>query len=298
MEGYKMILAVFMSLLNIVKVISGEADFNDKKAEPARESVAVERAVSRVQPKQVQRMKLEVPIFVRAVPSGHFAGVSAPSNNLHEARRSAVGDVTRQILGTINVRYDHRYKDQVSGDARNPTRRVDDRLSKVSSGIVLDVERGIVRSVDGFDGKGQHMCFLLVKYSESKISEMRRLSRGSQLTAVLVSESDNGRVKLRLVEANDVAVTLSSADVKVSKKNNFAGVYNFCIWKVPKGSQSKFKVSFDPVRLRGDSRVVLLDFHKSEKGFGDFLLGASVSKEIKLHGVDEIGRKVAVTVGI
>ena len=310
MEQYKMILAVFMSICNMVKFISGDVDpegNRNRHSEPVREQVVVEQTVKSRPQKSLNALKaVEVPGFVLSVPSGHFVGVSAPSSNLHEARLSAVSDVVRQILGTINVRYDHRYLDLVIGNVKSPKRNVDDRLSRVSSGIVLDVDRGIVQSVTGFDPRGRHMCYVLVLYPESKIADMRRLSRGSQLTAVLISggsgsgsgSGSNSRVKIRLVEGNDVAVTLSSADVMVCKKNNLAGVYNFCIWKVPKGSKSSFQVSFDPVRVRGGSRDIWLNLSKSEKGIGDYLLGASVSKEIKLHGVDEIGRKVTVAVEI
>ena len=70
----------------------------------------------------------QVPLFVTSIPSGHFAGVSAPMPSLAEARRGAVDDVVRQVLGAIGVQYDHQYVDMVSGrvSGRGPARKVND----------------------------------------------------------------------------------------------------------------------------------------------------------------------------
>ena len=65
----------------------------------------------------------QVPLFVTSVPSGHFAGVSAPMPSLTEARRGAVGDVVRQVLGAIGVQYDHQYgKGHVGEEGRGTGR--------------------------------------------------------------------------------------------------------------------------------------------------------------------------------
>ena len=87
---------------------------------------------------------LKVPSYLTDVPAGHFAGVSTPSNSLAEARKSAIGDVIRQILGAIGAKYNHHYFDEVSGNVRNPQRVIDDKLSGTTHGIVLDVDRSIV----------------------------------------------------------------------------------------------------------------------------------------------------------
>jgi len=98
--------------------------------------------------KQVSAQELKVPSFVTNVPVEHFSGVSSPMRSLAEARRSAVGDVVRQVLGSVNAMYDHRYMDIVTGSVRRrgPDRVIDDKLSVVASGVVLGVERNIVKS--------------------------------------------------------------------------------------------------------------------------------------------------------
>ena len=76
------------------------------------------------------------------------SGVSAPMPSLTEARRGAVDDVVRQVLGSIGGQYDHQYVDMVSGSVRGrgPEREVNDRLSGVAHGVVLGVEQNTVKS--------------------------------------------------------------------------------------------------------------------------------------------------------
>ena len=238
-----------------------------------------------------------VPSFVLHVPSGHFAGVSVPCSSVAESRKSAVDDVVRQVLSAVNVRYDHRYSDRVSGNVRSPQRSVDDQLSKVAKGVVLGVERGIVKSSMSKDVSGRHVYFILVQYSDKKIQEMRRLSNGAKVVASVVSENQNN-IRLRLSEVNGVAVTLSSADVVVLKRNRYAKLISYYVMHVSKGSEARFSVPLEPVRICGGSRTVMLDMQRFEKGLGDYLLGANVTKSVTLKGFDEIGREVRVEVDL
>ena len=103
-------------------------------------------------------------------------------------------------------------------------------------------------------------------------------------------------IRLRLSEVNGVAVVLSSADVVVRKRNRYAELISYYVIHVPKGSEARFSVPLEPVRICGDSRAVVLDMNRFQKGLGDYLLGADVSKSITLKGFDEIGRAVSVGV--
>ena len=160
---------------------------------------------------------------------------------------------------------------------------------------MLGVERGIVKSSMSQDASGRHVYFILVRYSDKKIREMRRLSKGAKVVASVISEN-HSNIQLRLSEVNGVAVTLSSADVVVRKRNRYAGLISYYVMHVSKGSEARFSVALEPVRICGDSRAVVLDMKRSEKGLGDYLLGADVSKSITLKGFDEIGRAVSVGV--
>jgi len=249
-----------------------------------------------VQP-QVVEYRLSVPSFVTEIPSEHFVGVSVPCNNLAEARNSAISDAIRQILSAVNVSYSHHYLDQVSGNVRSPKRVIDDRLSKVANGIVLGAEKCIVKSSWSKDAAGRYIYFLLVRYPDRLLSEMRRLSMGAKVVCQLVQFGE-GEVELRLSEVNGVAVTLSSVDINVRKANKFAPFISYYIWKVPKKSQSHYSRVIEPVRICGESRNIKLKLKRSEKQMFDFILGAEIDAVAILKGHDEIGRVVTLKVDI
>ena len=237
---------------------------------------------------------LQVPSFVTLVPAEHFAGVSAPCKSLSEARKSAVDDVVRQILSSVNIRYDHRYLDRVSGNVRNPKRHVDDRLFKVAKNIVLGVERNIVKSSISKDASGRHVYFILVRYSDKLIAEMRRLSKGAKVIG-RVMRSENGEIELCLSEVNGVSVVLSSVDITVRKVNRFAGFISYYIMKVSEGSEAHYTKAISPVQICAESRNIRLELSRNKR-VCDYLLGAEIEAVAVLKGHDEIGRVVGVKV--
>jgi len=93
-----------------------------------------------------------------------------------------------------------------------------------------------------------------------------------------------------------VSVVLSSANVTVSKRNRFSKAISFFVWKVPSGSTRNVSVAFDPVRVSGCSREVLLAFDGSKKDIRDYLLGAKFERVAVLKGHVELGRAVSVRV--
>jgi hypothetical protein len=242
-------------------------------------------------PQVVVEQTLSVPAFVTSIPTGHYAGVSAPCKTLSEARTSAIENAARQILSALNATYAHQYLDRVSGSVRNPKRKVDDRLSKVAKGIVLGVERGIVKSSWSRDSLGRYVYFILVRYPDRLVSEMRRLSKGAKIVCQLVG-TENGEIELRLSEVNGVSVTLSSVDITVRKVNRYAGFISYYIMKVPKGSQSSYTEAIGPVRICGESHNIKLKWKRSEKQMYDYILGAEINAIVVLKGHDEIGRLV------
>ena len=217
--------------------------------------------------------------------------------SLAEARKSAIGDVVRQILGSIGVKYNHSYVDHVSGNVRGkgPERIIDDRLSGIAHGIVLNVEKNIVKSSWSYDGSGEYVYFVLVWYPEKLISKMRKLSKGAKVIVSPISVH-NEYVRLKISEVNGVAATLSSADVKVRKRNKFAKAITLFFWRVPSESEHNYSVYFDPVRICGNSKPVELSFERFRKKFSDYLLGTEFKIMAVLKGYDEIGRSVNVGV--
>ena len=240
---------------------------------------------------------LKVPSYLTDVPPEHFTGVSIPSNSIAEARRSAMDDVIRQVLGAIGVHYNHRYFDRVFGNAQNPQRHIDDKLKGNAQGIVLDVERSIVKSSWLTDESGKYIYFVLVYYPEEKIQEMRRLSKGAKVIATVVSKNDK-YAELKVSEVNGVSVIISSAEVTVTKKNRFAKAITLFFWRVPSGLEYKISLLITPLKLCGNSSQIRLPLDKSRKNFGDYFLGAELKRIAVLTGHDEIGRLIRTRVAL
>ena len=238
----------------------------------------------------IEQVKPEVPSFVTSVPVGHYAGIGSPSSSLSKARQSAISDVVRQILGSIDVEYDYHSVNRVTGNPRKPRHSVDDSLKRVARGIVLDVERNIVDSAWSQDNAG-YLYFILVKYDDSMIAEMRRLSKGSKVVASVLSH-DSQNVHISISEVNGVQVIITSADLHVRKHNKFAKTISFFVWKVPLGSSQSVSLPIDPVKVCGGSEEVRLPV-SSQMELADHLLGAELAYNLTLQGHDEIGRPVS-----
>jgi len=234
---------------------------------------------------------IEAPLFSLSVPPGHFSGVGVPSSSIAEARASAVSDVVRQILQSVGGFHSYSFSGRSGGDPRSQvSRQVDERQRMVLEGIVLDVPKRIVKSHVSVDAAGRHVCFILVDYPDSMVSEMRRLSRGADVNLSLVRFDEAGAF-LRVHESNGVAVTITSAEVLVEKVNRFAKKISYFVMKVPAGSSERFRVAFSPVKVCNGSREIRLDLSDS-KGLSDYLLGADARRSVLVHGLDEVGRKV------
>lgn len=283
------LLTIFSGILN--GIIGQALAPPPRPVQPVKEVVVVERRV------EMPRHKLKVPDFVISTPGGYFAGVSSPSMDLSKARKSAVNDVVRQILSAVSATYGHQYMLLVSGNVRNPSRRIKDELSKAAKGVVLGVERMIEKSAWSYDPSGKYVYFVLVRYPEALIREMRRLSKGAKVIGSVISMK-KGDLRLSLSEVNGVEVVLSSVDIKVRKVNRFAPFISYYIMKVPKGSESHYSKAFGPVKICNSSKVVRLPLSRKEKRMADYLLGSDISEDAVIKGHDEIGRRVEVTVDL
>ena len=238
----------------------------------------------------------KVPEFVESIPKEHFVGIGAPCHTHSEARKSAIDDVAKQVLGSIGRSYNHMFSRSYEGDPHRPKFYFSDHLSSATHGIVLDIERNIVKSYWSSKDSGEYVCFILVRYTDKLISEMRRLSKGPNLVASVVSENQNS-VRLKVSEVNGVSVILTSADIHLAKKNRFADVISFFVIKVSKGSNASYSVAFDPVPLRGNSGNFEIPLSRfCNKGLSDYLLGAQVTRSAVLKGYDELSRPVSVNV--
>ena len=100
-------------------------------------------------------------------------------------------------------------------------------------------------------------------------------------------------VFIRVTEANNVSVTITSAEVTVCKQNRLARLISFFIVRVPDAYSEKYTIELDPVQLCAGAQTVRLGLAGS-KSLWDYLLGAKTEHHIELKGNDEIGRAVSV----
>jgi len=234
-----------------------------------------------------------VPDFINKVPKEHFAGISVPcSNGLREARNSAIADVVKQVLGAINTEYKHSYVNQVSGDPKNPNIFIKDTYTRVSSSdIALDTEQNIIQTIFKKDRFEKHICFILVRYPTEKIQNIKRLSKGGNIVASLIS-FNGGVLRIKITEANGVAVTVVSADISIRKKYKFSRFINFCIMKVPYESDNQFKTALDPIKICNETLTIRLNPYQLQKTWKDYCLGTKLNCHVKIHGFDELNRPV------
>jgi len=240
---------------------------------------------------------LQAPSFLSTTPEGHFTGVSSPCPDLSEARKSAILDVVRQVLGSIGSTYGFESKHYVMGNARGEVlrRTVEESLSGTARGIVLDVEKNIVKSTWSKDLFGKFIYFVLVRYPQKMIDEMRRLSKGPRLIAKLIKVTGN-KIILKASEVNGVWVVLNSADITVTKTYRFSKAISLFAWKVPKKVDHNSLISIDPVQICGNSENIQLPTRDHRKSLTDFLLGTNLKLVAILNGYDEIGRPVSVKI--
>lgn len=236
---------------------------------------------------------LQVPSFMAITPSGHFAGVSAPCPSLSEARKSATLDVVRQVLGAMGISYGYRATHYVRGNVRGegPQRNVEETLSGTAKGIVLGVERNIVKSRWSKDDSGKYVYFVLVHYPQKMIAKMKRLSKGARLISSGVHVAGN-EIKLKLSEVNGVSVLLTSTDITVTKKYQFSKAISLFVWEVPSKVKHKYSITIDPVKICGNSANIQLPISDLRKGLIDYLFGAKFEIVAFLNGHDEIGKSV------
>jgi hypothetical protein len=236
---------------------------------------------------------LEVPDFAIHVPEGHFIGISSPSDNLQSSRQSAIADVTKQVMGSIQASYKHLYSKSISGNPADPEISIRDDFSSNSfAGTSLGIEKNIVKTHFEKDNFGRYVCFVLVEYSNQQIAEIRRLSRKANIV-VSAKKSPRNTINIMVSESNNVAVILSSVSIDLEKKYSFAGFYNFCIWKVPYGSKSSFSVAIDPVRVVNGASKIRIEANHLGKNWKDIFLGGDTKYRLRISGYDEIGREVS-----
>ena len=168
--------------------------------------------------------------------------------------------------------------------------------SNVSNGMVIIILSIIISlALSGCGAtKAVKMNQAVMKeaYPEEMIAEMRRLSRGAKVVATALFDAGDSEIRLKVSELNGVAVTITSADIKLCKNNRFSKIISLFVWKVPSVIEHNSSISIDPVKICGNSANILLPTIVIRKSLTDYLLGANFELIANLNGYDEIGRLI------
>ena len=228
-----------------------------------------------------------LPSYAINPPKDHFVGISPPTDNIHSAKTLAIKDATDQILGSINSHISSYFGEIVEGTPYNPKRLISSNFQEKRQGIVLDVERSIVRS-DCIHENDKFVCFVLVRYPQSKIERMRRLSEGAKVTLEAQQTSDS--LTIRVTEHNGVEVLLIGLEIQIQQTNRYASLISYYIVHVPKSSSRTIHRTLG-FKLKGNSRTIKIPLTSSS--LGDLILGAECKAIIRLEGTDELGRPIS-----
>jgi hypothetical protein len=203
------------------------------------------------------------------------------------------------VLGAMGTSYGYMAKHHVKGNARGESlqRNIEETLSGTVKGIVIGVEQNIVKSHWSKDISGKFVYFVLVRYPQKMIDEMRRLSKGARLIASVAHVADN-KINFKVSEVNGVWVVLNSADITVTKTYRFSRIISLFTWKVPEKVNHNSLISIDPVQICGNSANIRIPLDTLGQSLIDYLLGADFDTIVTLNGYDEIWRSVRVKIAI
>ncbi len=240
----------------------------------------------------VPAIGLDVPGFARSIPVGHFLGISPPCALLDEARSAALLDVKRQILGAMNGQFSATETFNVSGSPQSPRYQVHGHVQGNSTGTVFGVENRIANQAHTQDGQGRFIYFILVRFPDSRIAEMTRLSKGAKLVARLVSVEE-GIATVRLGELNGVRTTIDRIKISVTKNYRFADTISYYVMHVPSETRAENEIMIDQVVVQGSSIEFGFPIPVFEETFIDYALGIEMEGRLVFTGTDELGRFVA-----
>lgn len=175
---------------------------------------------------------------------------------------------------------------------KDPKREIHDELRVLAKWFVRTVEQNIVKGDFVTDDEGWHTFFTLIRFPDEKIEDMRSLTIGPKVMAMVVSV-DGNTARIEMAEVNGVSVTGYEYEINAQRSYSRADFVSYYVMKVPKSKSISHRSVFrQPVILGKSTRLIEIPLPSSQMTFGENLLGASQSVGICLKGDDEIGREV------
>lgn len=268
-------------------------------------NVSAIRPVDRAQEPPVQRTEqyknLEasgttgIPKWVTRIPENHFVGISTVRRSIEEARQGALDSAIAQILQAMGAEYTLTHASTLTGDENHAHHDLNEKLTYSAKWFIRSVQKTIKESSIQ-PVKGGYVCFVLLDFPPVKIKRFRKLTIGSKIGARVLKVTKEG-VLIEVRENNDVRVTFTDYQIETSTENRHADLITLFAWKVPKGSHKNIEGILDQkISVKNNSQNFLIPKPAVGSTVKNLILGAETHLKVILHGYDEMGRQVSLSV--
>lgn len=122
-------------------------------------------------PDPIVMLKSGEPEFLSQIPPGHYVGISSEQSDLIKAKDEAIFDAIKQIFLRIGSEYHIEFDKSISGNRRDPSIKIFDRVNIDSSGILTDIT---IRNICFVKKNNRHRVYILVFFPQSKILQARQ----------------------------------------------------------------------------------------------------------------------------
>jgi len=238
---------------------------------------------------------ISIPDWVTQIPEHCFVGISSPCQTIKEARQQAFNSAISQILQALGAEYRLSHESRLFGNAKYAHHQLDERLVYSARWFVRSIQQNQIKSKI-HRIQGRFIFFTLIHLSPMEIENLRKLTIGPKVAAKIIKEN-RGIIVIKVREINGVQVTLTDYDIKITSKNHHADLITLFAWKVPESSHLNFqRVIEQKVSLKKNSQTFSITNPTPASSLKQFILGTQTQMNIVLHGYDEIGRQLLVTV--
>ena len=268
-------------------------------------NISAIRPVDRAQEPLIQRTEqyknleaseaMGIPKWVTRIPERHFVGISKVCRSIEEARKGALDSAISQILQAMGAEYTLTHASSFTGDENHAHHDLNEKLIYSAKWFIRSVQETIKASAIQAVRDG-YVCFVLLDFPPVKIKRFRQLTIGPKIGARVVKVTQRG-VLIEVRENNDVRVTFTDYQIETSTENRNADLITLFAWKVPKGSHRNIEGILDQkISVKNNSQNFLIPKPAVGSTVKNLILGSETHLKILLHGYDEMGRKVSLSV--
>ena len=236
-----------------------------------------------------------IPKWVTRIPENHFVGISNVCRSIEEARQRALDSAVAQILQAMGAEYTLNHTSILTGNENHAHYDLNEKLNYSAKWFMRSVQQTVIES-NIQQVRNGYVCFVLLNFPPAKIKKLRQLTIGPKVGAGVLKMTTGG-IWIEVRENNGVQVTLTDFQIEMATENRHADLITLFAWKVPKSSRRNFEGILDQnISVKNNSQTFLIRKPSIGATFKNFLLGAETQVKIILHGFDEMGREVRVTV--